>query len=73
MSSSFQLPYDYVNYIWSLAFQRYRELQFATITLMVYDHAITLGKEFEFFWCGSWSLSKFLYLLIRYLSLTLVV
>lgn len=73
MSSSFQLPYDYVNYIWSLAFQRYRELQFATITLMVYDHAITLGKEFEFFWCGSWSLSKLLYLLIRYLSLTLVV
>ncbi|KAI6155308.1 hypothetical protein BKA82DRAFT_96535, partial [Pisolithus tinctorius] len=53
-------------------------LQFATITLMVYDHAITLGKEarcpqFELFWCGSWSLSKFLYLLVRFKGLPMPV
>ncbi|KAI6125105.1 hypothetical protein EDD16DRAFT_1517331 [Pisolithus croceorrhizus] len=32
-------------FIWASAFLHYREFQFALITLMVYDHAITLGKE----------------------------
>ncbi|KAI6168192.1 hypothetical protein EDD17DRAFT_1532542 [Pisolithus thermaeus] len=52
------------------AFHQYLEVQFAMITLMVYDHAITLGKEYDLFWRGPLSLSKVLYLLIRYLTLT---
>ncbi|KAI6024995.1 hypothetical protein PISMIDRAFT_673208 [Pisolithus microcarpus 441] len=53
------------------ASQHYREFQFAMITLMLYDHAITLGEEIDFFWRGPLSLSKVLYLLIRYLALAL--
>lgn len=67
MSSS--KPLD--GYIWASAFLHYREFQFAMITLMMYDHAITLGKEYNFFWRGPRTLSKVLYLLIRYLSLAL--
>ncbi|KAI6129882.1 hypothetical protein EV401DRAFT_718989 [Pisolithus croceorrhizus] len=59
--------------LWASASQHYREFQFAMIALLLYDHAITLGTEFDFFWCGPPSLSKVLYLLIRYLSLSLVV
>ncbi|KAI6107942.1 hypothetical protein F5141DRAFT_87346 [Pisolithus sp. B1] len=51
------------------AFHHYHEFQFAMITLMVYDHAITLGEEYDLFWRGPLSLSKVLYLLIRYLTL----
>ncbi|KAI6120542.1 hypothetical protein EV401DRAFT_2070496 [Pisolithus croceorrhizus] len=47
------------------AFHQYLEVQFAMITLMVYDHAITLGKEYDLFWRGPLSLSKVLYLLVR--------
>ncbi|KAI6107940.1 hypothetical protein F5141DRAFT_1215702 [Pisolithus sp. B1] len=46
------------------ALRQYREFQFAMITLMLYDHAITLGREYNFFWRGPLSLSKVLYLLV---------
>ncbi|KAI6120543.1 hypothetical protein EV401DRAFT_1397622 [Pisolithus croceorrhizus] len=55
------------------ALRQFREVQFAMVTLMLYDHAITLGKEYDFFWRGPLSLSKVLYLLIRYLTLALSV
>ncbi|KAI6042485.1 hypothetical protein EDC04DRAFT_2658363 [Pisolithus marmoratus] len=60
-------------YLWDSAFRHYHDFQFAMITLMVYDHVITLGKEFDFFWRGPWTLSRVLYILIRYLSLSLAV
>ncbi|KAI6125104.1 hypothetical protein EDD16DRAFT_1763613 [Pisolithus croceorrhizus] len=51
--------------LWASASQHYREFQFAMMTLLVYDHAITLGSEFDFFWRGPLSLSKVLYLSVR--------
>jgi len=44
-------------------------LSFASISLIIYDHLITLGQEVTWFWSGSWTLSRILYLSIRYLSL----
>lgn len=44
-------------------------LALTSFTLIVYDHAITLDQEITFFWSGSWSASRALYLSIRYLAL----
>jgi len=41
----------------------------ASFTLVVYDHAITFAQEVTYFWSGSWSASRILYLGIRYLAL----
>ncbi|KAJ8586994.1 hypothetical protein M405DRAFT_935021 [Rhizopogon salebrosus TDB-379] len=46
------------------------ELVMASFTLVVYDHAITFSQEVKFFWSGSWSASRVLYLSIRYSALT---
>ncbi|KAG1814068.1 hypothetical protein EV424DRAFT_1415212 [Suillus variegatus] len=40
-----------------------------SFALVVYDHAITLDQEITYFWSGSWSAARTLYLSIRYLAL----
>ncbi|KAG2053359.1 hypothetical protein BDR06DRAFT_956688 [Suillus hirtellus] len=47
-------------------------VQVVSSTLVVYDHAITFAQEVTFFWSSSWSLSKILYFMIRYLALAQV-
>ncbi|KAG1737321.1 hypothetical protein EDB19DRAFT_988910 [Suillus lakei] len=49
-----------------------KQLALASFTLVVYDHAITFPQEVTFFWSGSWSALRILYLGIRYLALTQV-
>ncbi|KAG2111959.1 uncharacterized protein F5147DRAFT_632685 [Suillus discolor] len=47
-------------------------VQVVSSTLVVYDHAITFAQEVTFFWSSSWSLSRILYFMIRYLALAQV-
>ncbi|KAH7929727.1 hypothetical protein BV22DRAFT_1029125 [Leucogyrophana mollusca] len=47
------------------------EVSFVSITLIIYDHVITLQEEVEYFWSGPWTISRVLYLTIRYLALAL--
>ncbi|KIJ69034.1 hypothetical protein HYDPIDRAFT_184957 [Hydnomerulius pinastri MD-312] len=44
-------------------------VSFASISLAIWDHAITFGEEVEHFWSGEWNISRILYLAIRYLTL----
>ncbi|KIM59416.1 hypothetical protein SCLCIDRAFT_1217763 [Scleroderma citrinum Foug A] len=53
--------------------QRYSQLMNASITLLAYDHATSLGDEIEYFWKGPWNLSRCLYLGIRCLALVYVI
>ncbi|KAG1759743.1 hypothetical protein EDD22DRAFT_955571 [Suillus occidentalis] len=39
-----------------------KDLALISFTLVVYDHAITLAEEIDFFWSGPWSASRMLYL-----------
>lgn len=45
-----------------------RRLVLASFALVVYDHIIMFAQEATF-WSGSWSTSRVLYLMIRYLAL----
>lgn len=45
------------------------QLTMASFTIVVYDHIITFSQEVAFFWSGPWSVSRVLYLSIRYLAL----
>jgi len=45
-----------------------RCLALACLALYVYDYCITLSDEVTYFWSGSWSLSRILFLTNRYLS-----
>lgn len=47
-------------------------IQVVSFTLVVYDHAITFAQEVTFFWSSSWSPSRILYFMIRYLALAQV-
>ncbi|KAG1863462.1 hypothetical protein C8R48DRAFT_204322 [Suillus tomentosus] len=47
-------------------------VQVVSFTLVVYDHAITFAQEVTFFWSSSWSPSRILYFMIRYLALAQV-
>ncbi|KIJ69035.1 hypothetical protein HYDPIDRAFT_105600 [Hydnomerulius pinastri MD-312] len=47
-------------------------LSFASISLAIWDHAITFGQEVEYFWSGGWNISRVLYLTIRYLTLVVM-
>lgn len=49
-----------------------KDLALISFTLVVYDHAITIAEEIDFFWRGPWSASRILYLSIRYLAVTQV-
>ncbi|KIK98706.1 hypothetical protein PAXRUDRAFT_799108 [Paxillus rubicundulus Ve08.2h10] len=44
-------------------------LAFASVSILVWDHVITFGREVEYFWTGDWNISRVLYLSIRYLAL----
>ncbi|KIJ58136.1 hypothetical protein HYDPIDRAFT_171390 [Hydnomerulius pinastri MD-312] len=46
------------------------QIAFGSATLILYDHVICLDEEIEHFWTGRWTISRFLYLSIRYLGLT---
>jgi len=46
-----------------------REFIYAFAALLLYDYILCITDEVEYFWTGPWSLSRFLYLSIRYMSL----
>ncbi|KAH7924142.1 hypothetical protein BV22DRAFT_1013910 [Leucogyrophana mollusca] len=46
-----------------------RYLELASLTVLIYDHIITLCEEIDFFWSGKWTLSRILFFLNRYLPL----
>ncbi|EPS97858.1 hypothetical protein FOMPIDRAFT_90074 [Fomitopsis schrenkii] len=37
-----------------------------SLTLVLYDHILTFDAEIDYFWSGSWCLSRVLFLLGRY-------
>ncbi|KAH7912212.1 hypothetical protein BJ138DRAFT_1148820 [Hygrophoropsis aurantiaca] len=49
------------------------QVSFVSISLILYDHAITLDQEVDYFWSGPWTISRVMYLVIRYLALALAV
>jgi len=50
----------------ALAVSETYELDYAFASLIFYDHILGIDKEVQYFWTGSWSLSKFLYLSASY-------
>ncbi|EGN96581.1 hypothetical protein SERLA73DRAFT_184654 [Serpula lacrymans var. lacrymans S7.3] len=50
-----------------------RYLAMACYSLIIYDHALTLDREIEHFWCTAWSFSHVLFFLVRYLSLCQII
>ncbi|KIK99665.1 hypothetical protein PAXRUDRAFT_822520 [Paxillus rubicundulus Ve08.2h10] len=46
-----------------------REVMLVSATLLLYDHVISLGEEIDHMWTTRWSLSQFLYLIVRALGL----
>ncbi|EGO22198.1 hypothetical protein SERLADRAFT_472693 [Serpula lacrymans var. lacrymans S7.9] len=50
-----------------------RYLTFACYSLVIYDHALTLDQEIGYFWNRSWSVSQFLFFLVRYLTLCTII
>ncbi|KAF8842339.1 hypothetical protein BDN67DRAFT_899504 [Paxillus ammoniavirescens] len=48
-------------------------LELACFTLLVYDYLITLSQEVEYFWTGSWTPSRILFLLNRYIPFCLMI
>ncbi|KAF9244165.1 hypothetical protein BU15DRAFT_71728 [Melanogaster broomeanus] len=48
-------------------------LEIACFTLLVYDYVLTLGQEVEHFWTGSWTSSRILFLLNRYIPFGIMI
>ncbi|KIJ69036.1 hypothetical protein HYDPIDRAFT_105604 [Hydnomerulius pinastri MD-312] len=46
-------------------------LSFASTSIIIWDHVVTIDQEVEYFWSGELDISRVLYLSIRYLALGL--
>jgi len=49
-----------------------RMLSIALFSLAVYEYLITLDEEIKYFWTGKWTLSRVLFLVNRYLALSIM-
>ncbi|KAF9219925.1 hypothetical protein BS17DRAFT_760100 [Gyrodon lividus] len=57
-----QIPGDLLPQLNALISAHYLEI--ACFTILVYDYVVTLGQEVEYFWTGSWTPSRILFLLV---------
>ncbi|KZT22615.1 hypothetical protein NEOLEDRAFT_1071025 [Neolentinus lepideus HHB14362 ss-1] len=53
-------------------FESAKYLAVAMFAMSMYEYALTLEKEIKYFWSGSWSISRVLFLVSRYVPLIVI-
>jgi len=54
-------------------FESAKYLAVAMFAMSMYEYALTLEKEIKYFWSGSWSISRVLFLVSRYFPLIVII